>query len=501
MATSHHPRTDSSTSNDSEETISNDIHSNRSSKSLTSDIDPPLTIEPISLLSNKLDHSSEDDQSIDSGSRPDSMNSNNNFTIPHPIKYAGSPPDSSSPPTSSKPDALKVLTDLSVPLPHLTTNHPSSTSASTTSSSTNPSSGTPLFTAKSTPASSSGTHTSPPTSSAPPPPPPTRPPPTLTKSSPLLSTPSTTNVIATPPPTPPPVAAPVTTGSVKEGKDKKRAWTKLGLSSAVSPSSKNKKGKAKDKDKQKSNNQQQEPQQLESSQNSSTQSPSSTVLSGSSSNPGTVAVKKESGFLSGLFGSKSRKNDSEHDKSTNNAAGEHQTTSCYRLSHIKLANPRRPLYEQVLISNLMFWYLGVINKSQQAASNPSQQQKQQAPSQPSNPSKNSGILGKAFGTNSNKQAVEINGKPSVTNKKNNNKPQSNIKKSKNLLPTKNHSSFDKDSESSSSSDDDDDDDRKNKKSPAPQLTSHKANVIQDISQRMKTKLICTEIFHPISRTG
>ncbi|KAH9444023.1 hypothetical protein Pst134EB_026412 [Puccinia striiformis f. sp. tritici] len=599
MATSHHPRTDSSTSNDSEETISNDIHSNRSSKSLTSDIDPPLTIEPISLLSNKLDHSSEDDQSIDSGSRPDSMNSNNSlldsymyeadsiedqlttptaentcgidlsslnisssnldFTIPHPIKYAGSPPDSSSPPTSSKPDALKVLTDLSVPLPHLTTNHPSSTSASTTSSSTNPSSGTPLFTAKSTPASSSGTHTSPPTSSAPPPPPPpTRPPPTLTKSSPLLSTPSTTNVIATPPPTPPPVAAPVTTGSVKEGKDKKRAWTKLGLSSAVSPSSKNKKGKAKDKDKQKSNNQQQEPQQLESSQNSSTQSPSSTVLSGSSSNPGTVAVKKESGFLSGLFGSKSRKNDSEHDKSTNNAAGGtpnngsnqhkhpasttgngstggsgtglstdpssiqsqqqqlinptasggyiqgrfmsfyrlpiHVERAVYRLSHIKLANPRRPLYEQVLISNLMFWYLGVINKSQQAASNPSQQQKQQAPSssstpspsspssssspsskkqssttvngksQPSNPSKNSGILGKAFGTNSNKQAVEINGKPSVTNKKNNNKPQSNIKKSKKLTAQpKNHSSFDKDSESSSSSDDDDDDDRKNKK--------------------------------------
>ncbi|KAF8523607.1 hypothetical protein JB92DRAFT_1542222 [Gautieria morchelliformis] len=43
----------------------------------------------------------------------------------------------------------------------------------------------------------------------------------------------------------------------------------------------------------------------------------------------------------------------------------HVERAVYRLSHIKLANPRRPLYEQVLISNLMFWYLGVINKAQQ----------------------------------------------------------------------------------------------------------------------------------------
>ena len=34
----------------------------------------------------------------------------------------------------------------------------------------------------------------------------------------------------------------------------------------------------------------------------------------------------------------------------------------YRLSHVKLANPRRPLHEQVLISNMMFWYLGVIEQ-------------------------------------------------------------------------------------------------------------------------------------------
>ncbi|KAI0060213.1 hypothetical protein BV25DRAFT_1917838 [Artomyces pyxidatus] len=45
----------------------------------------------------------------------------------------------------------------------------------------------------------------------------------------------------------------------------------------------------------------------------------------------------------------------------------HVERAIYRLSHIKLANPRRPLYEQVLISNLMFWYLGVINKTQTPA--------------------------------------------------------------------------------------------------------------------------------------
>ncbi|KAJ7449642.1 hypothetical protein FB451DRAFT_1102597 [Mycena latifolia] len=45
----------------------------------------------------------------------------------------------------------------------------------------------------------------------------------------------------------------------------------------------------------------------------------------------------------------------------------HVERAIYRLSHIKLANPRRPLYEQVLISNLMFWYLGVINKAQAGA--------------------------------------------------------------------------------------------------------------------------------------
>ncbi|CAO3593180.1 unnamed protein product [Absidia cylindrospora] len=43
----------------------------------------------------------------------------------------------------------------------------------------------------------------------------------------------------------------------------------------------------------------------------------------------------------------------------------HVERAIYRLSHYKLANPRRPLQHQVVISNLMFWYLSVINAQQQ----------------------------------------------------------------------------------------------------------------------------------------
>jgi hypothetical protein len=53
----------------------------------------------------------------------------------------------------------------------------------------------------------------------------------------------------------------------------------------------------------------------------------------------------------------------------------HVERAVYRLSHIKLANPRRPLYEQVLISNLMFWYLSIINKPATPAAMPASQAK------------------------------------------------------------------------------------------------------------------------------
>lgn len=111
---------------------------------------------------------------------------------------------------------------------------------------------------------------------------------------------------------------------------------------------------------------------------------------------------KESGFFGSIFGSKKKQDDnssqsmSHHGRETAAAmlggsksrAGSrsvspaggmngsyarypiHVERAIYRLSHIKLANPRRPLYEQVLISNLMFWYLGVINKTQPSPTTP-----------------------------------------------------------------------------------------------------------------------------------
>ncbi|KII87416.1 hypothetical protein PLICRDRAFT_43054 [Plicaturopsis crispa FD-325 SS-3] len=113
--------------------------------------------------------------------------------------------------------------------------------------------------------------------------------------------------------------------------------------------------------------------------------------------------EKEGGFFGSLFGSKKKQDDSQtlghsstgretaaallgasksrsHTPSVSPAFGNldgsyarypiHVERAIYRLSHIKLANPRRPLYEQVLISNLMFWYLGVINKTQPTPTTP-----------------------------------------------------------------------------------------------------------------------------------
>ncbi|KAF7969292.1 hypothetical protein HWV62_27765 [Athelia sp. TMB] len=118
--------------------------------------------------------------------------------------------------------------------------------------------------------------------------------------------------------------------------------------------------------------------------------------------------EKESGFFGSLFGGKKKQEDGAqagHSTGTtvsSVAAGKnarslvspvspqfagiggsyarypiHVERAIYRLSHIKLANPRRPLYEQVLISNLMFWYLGVINKTQAPTTPPATQGQQQ----------------------------------------------------------------------------------------------------------------------------
>ncbi|KAJ2377537.1 hypothetical protein IW150_001332, partial [Coemansia sp. RSA 2607] len=45
----------------------------------------------------------------------------------------------------------------------------------------------------------------------------------------------------------------------------------------------------------------------------------------------------------------------------------HIERAIYRLASIKLANPRRPLLQQVLLSNMMFWYLELINPRSQPA--------------------------------------------------------------------------------------------------------------------------------------
>ena len=64
----------------------------------------------------------------------------------------------------------------------------------------------------------------------------------------------------------------------------------------------------------------------------------------------------------------------------------HIERAIYRLSHLKLANPRRPLHQQVLLSNFMYSYLAKVQQTQphliqQATVSQSQQQKQQAAEQ------------------------------------------------------------------------------------------------------------------------
>jgi hypothetical protein len=48
---------------------------------------------------------------------------------------------------------------------------------------------------------------------------------------------------------------------------------------------------------------------------------------------------------------------------SNNRLPIHKERAIYKQSHLKLTHPRRPLHDQVMISNLMFWYLSIINHS------------------------------------------------------------------------------------------------------------------------------------------
>lgn len=64
----------------------------------------------------------------------------------------------------------------------------------------------------------------------------------------------------------------------------------------------------------------------------------------------------------------------------------HVERAIYRLSHYKLSNPRRPLHHQVLISNLMFWYLSIINGQKIRQQAPPHQSENAAPSESPPPS-------------------------------------------------------------------------------------------------------------------
>lgn len=162
------------------------------------------------------------------------------------------------------------------------------------------------------------------------------------------------------------VAPPVATTAPPPAKEKKSGWARLGL---ARDDDKKRKGKSR------------EPSFDESSL------PTSTSTSTSTATLTSTSTSTKEGFFGSLFGGASKKQ--RHEESTQSAPAPvpqpqvqvqqiqqppptasgflapdgryrhfyrlpiHVERAVYRLSHIKLANPRRPLYEQVLISNLM----------------------------------------------------------------------------------------------------------------------------------------------------
>ncbi|KAF9574096.1 hypothetical protein EC968_007347 [Mortierella alpina] len=97
--------------------------------------------------------------------------------------------------------------------------------------------------------------------------------------------------------------------------------------------------------------------------------------SASSKSQATTAENSQSGAMSGSHGLSSSSSKPKY--SNYNRLPIHIERAIYRLSHVKLANPRRPLHEQVLISNMMFWYLGVIQQQQMLQQQADQQQQEQ----------------------------------------------------------------------------------------------------------------------------
>lgn len=117
---------------------------------------------------------------------------------------------------------------------------------------------------------------------------------------------------------------------------------------------------------------------------------------------------KESGLLSSIFGGGKKRSGSDHKKSLSRTLSPEPTyvqlipdqdypwtrftimeeRAIYRMAHIKLANPRRPLHSQVLLSNFMYSYLSKVQKMHPQISIPTspsqraQQQQQQQTDQP-----------------------------------------------------------------------------------------------------------------------
>lgn len=107
-------------------------------------------------------------------------------------------------------------------------------------------------------------------------------------------------------------------------------------------------------------------------------SPPTTTASSPSANDSIVAARKF-GSLSSLFSRASVRPVNQKSESNNIVSPKsnkviikkaiplpkrlpiHVERAVYRLSHMKLANPRRPLQHQVLISNFMFWYLSIVD--------------------------------------------------------------------------------------------------------------------------------------------
>jgi hypothetical protein len=119
---------------------------------------------------------------------------------------------------------------------------------------------------------------------------------------------------------------------------------------------------------------------------------------------------KESGLLSSIFGGGKKKSGGDHKKNSSRTLSPEPSSvrlipdedypwtrfnimeerAIYRMAHIKLANPRRPLYSQVLLSNFMYSYLAKVQQMHPQMTIPTspaqraqqQQQQQTAKDQP-----------------------------------------------------------------------------------------------------------------------